>query len=291
MPSTCRDLGEMGTSSDTWVVLITGASSGIGEATAREFARRGNHVILVARRIERLQRLADELRADFPGCRPLALQADVTRAEDIRACVQTTLDGYGRLDVLVANAGIAAIGWLEDLDPEEIGAQLRTNLEGVILGAREVLPHMQARRQGHIILMSSLAGWIATPTYSVYAASKFGVRGFGRALSREVSVWGISVSTVFVGAVQTGFAAEAVKRRKTGWRTPPALVVSPDRLARAIVRLCRNPRPSLVLPGILRPLIWLELIWPGLVDRLTAALFVQRERVEELSRDTRRKAG
>lgn len=269
------------------VVLITGASSGIGEAAAREFARRGDHVVLAARRIERLQQLAAELQARFPECRPLAVRVDVTQAEDIQACVRDAIAEYGRLDVLFANAGVSGLGWLEDLDPvEDIAGLLRTNLEGVILTAREVLPHMQARRRGHIILMSSLAGWIPMPTYSVYAASKFGLRGFGRALRREVSAWGIDVSTVFVGAVETGFASEAVKRRKTGLTTPPGLVVSPERLARVILRLTQRPRATVVMPGILRPVIWLETLWPWVIDRLSETVFVRRERAGELSADT-----
>jgi short-subunit dehydrogenase len=279
-------MGDIETRCGAQVILITGASSGIGEATAREFSRLGHHVVLAARRIGRLRRLADELRDSYPDCRPLAVQVDVTNAEDIRNCVAAALNQYGRLDVLFANAGVAALGWLEDLDPErDITVQLQTNLTGVILFAREVLPHMQSRRRGHIILMSSLAGWIPTPTYSVYAASKFGVRGFGRALKREVSVWGIHVSTVFVGAVKTGFAAEAVKKRKTGWTTPSALVVSPERLAREIVRLTRKPRATVVLPGVFRPVIWLDAVWPGIIDRLSAGMFVRRERSEALSAD------
>jgi short-subunit dehydrogenase len=278
-------LPEMSATSEGLVVLITGASSGIGEATAYELARRGDHVVLAARRIERLRRLADDLRRAYPNVRPLALQVDVTKAEELHACVEATLEQYGKLDVLFANAGVASLGWLEELDPEqEIVAQLNTNLSGVILAAREVLPHMQVNRRGHIILMSSLAGWVPMPTYSVYAASKFGVRGFGRALRREVSVWGIHVSTVFVGAVGTGFAAEAVARRKTGWTTPAALVVSPERLARLIVRLTRRPRATVIYPSIFRPVIWLESIWPGLIDRLSASMFVQRERSDALSR-------
>jgi short-subunit dehydrogenase len=257
--------------SEPKVVLITGASSGIGEATAREFARRGDHVVLAARRIDRLRRLADDLYVSHPESRPLAVQVDVTKAEDIHDCVEAVLTHYGRLDVLFADAGVAALGWLEDLDPEQdIAVQLQTNLMGVILTAREVLP-------------SSLAGWIPTPTYTVYAASKFGVRGFGRALEREVSIWGIHVSTVFVGAVRTGFASESVKKRKTGWTTPPALVVSPERLAREIVRLTRRPRSTVVIPGIFRPVIWLDAIWPGIIDRLSASQFVRRERSEVLS--------
>lgn len=269
-------------SSNPRVVLITGASSGIGEATAHAFAGHGDHVILAARRLDRLRRISAALRADHPETRPLALELDVTQPEQIHDCVETILAEYGKLDVLFANAGVAALGWLEELDPEdEIKPQLQTNLEGVILAARAVLPHMQARRQGHIILMSSLAGWIPTPTYSVYAASKFGVRGFGRALHREVSVWGICVSTVFVGAVGTGLAAEAVRRRKTRWTTPPALVVPPEKLAAEIVGLTRRPRATLVLPTIFKPLIWLDFIWPGLIDRLSASQFVMRERSED----------
>jgi NADP-dependent 3-hydroxy acid dehydrogenase YdfG len=274
----------MGIRSEAQVVLITGASSGIGEATAREFTRRGYDVVLAARRIDRLRRLAEALRDSYPERRPMAVEVDVSEADDVHACVETALDQYGRLDVLFANAGVAALGWLEELDPQQgIAVQLETNLTGVIFSAREVLPHMQARRKGHIILMSSLAGWIPTPTYSVYAASKFGVRGFGGALRREVSAWGIRVSTVFVGAVKTGFAADAVQRRKTGWTTPPSLVVSPDRLARKIVDLAQRPRATIVLPGIFRPIIWLDAVWPGLIDRMSERMFVRRERNTELS--------
>jgi short-subunit dehydrogenase len=272
--------------SEPRTILITGASSGIGEATAREFARRGDHVILAARRLERLERLAEELRAEFPDCQPMALRMDVTKDEDIHAGVQAALDRYKRIDVLFANAGVAGLGWLEDLEPgHDIRDQLRTNLEGVIFTAYEVVPQMVPRRSGHVILMSSMAGWVGMPTYSVYAASKFGVRGFGDALRREVSAWGIHVSTVFVGAVGTGFAAEAVRRRKTGMTTPQALVVSTDRLARAIVGLTRRPRATLVMPGILRPVIWLETLCPGLIDRLSERAFVRRERAGELAGD------
>jgi short-subunit dehydrogenase len=266
------------------VILITGASSGVGEAAARAFARQGDHVVLAARRIDRLRRLAEELQVSHPETRPLPVQVDVTRLEDLHGCVETALANFGRLDVLFANAGVPALGWLEELDPEQdIRAALRTNLEGVILAAREALPIMQAARRGHIILMSSLAGWIPTPTYSVYAASKFGVRGFGRALKREVAAWGIYVSTVFVGPVRTGFAEEAVKRRKTGWTTPAPLVVSPERLADVIVGLARRPRVTVVYPPIFRAAIWLESLCPGLVDRLTERIFVQRERVRALT--------
>jgi short-subunit dehydrogenase len=268
------------------VVLITGASSGIGEAAAREFSRQGDHVVLAARRLDRLERLAEELRAQYPGCRPMTVRMDVTKEKEIHAGVRSALDRHKRIDELFANAGVAGLDWLEELEPgRDIRQQLRTNLEGLIFTVYEVVPHMVPRRSGHIILMSSMAGWVAMPTYSVYAASKFGVRGFGDALRREVSAWGIHVSTVFVGAVRTGFAAEAVRRRRTGLTTPSALVVSPERLARRIVHLTRRPRATVVMPGILRPVILLETLFPGLIDRLSESMFVRRERADKLSGD------
>src|SRR3990170_2220004 len=140
----------MAEESDRRVVLITGASSGIGAASARAFARRGFQVILAARRTEQLEHLADELRNGFPGCEAHPIQADVSRPEDIRRAVTSGLERFGKIDILFANAGSVALGWLEELDPErEIQDQLRTNLEGVVLIAREASAARCAGRCPH----------------------------------------------------------------------------------------------------------------------------------------------
>src|SRR3990170_4184146 len=200
------------------VILVTGASSGIGEATARLFAREGYRVAMGARRLDRLETLANEIQTS--GDQALPVAADLTRLEDIQNLVKTTLDHYGQIDVLLNNAGYGRLDWLENLDPvKDIEGQLRINLVAVIQTAREVLPHMIARRSGHIINMASMAGLSAMPTYTIYAASKFGVRGFTEALRREVGVFGIHVSALYPGAVKTEFTEHAGINRKTGKTT------------------------------------------------------------------------
>lgn len=259
------------------VILITGASSGIGEATARLFAREGYRTILAARRLDRLQALAGEIVQSGGSALPVA--TDLSVLENIHNLVSTAIAEYGQIDVLFNNAGFGRISWLEDLHPlEDIEAQLRVNLLGVIQTTRAVLPHMITRRAGHIINMASMAGWIATPTYSVYAASKFAVRGFSDGLRREVGVYGIHVSAVYPGGVETEFSQHARIRRKTGLSTPSGLRLSADDVASAVLQLVRRPRRTLILPGVLRLAIWLNILAPGLVDYFIERRFTLPER-------------
>jgi short-subunit dehydrogenase len=265
------------------VALITGASGGIGEAVARRLAAGGWNCCLAARRYERLVQLAQELENIHPACSCLPLRMDVTVAESIRGGVEGCLDRYGQIDVLVNNAGVGSLGWLERLRPQEdIRTSIDVNLVGSILSTRAVLPGMIQRRSGHIILMASLAAYVATPTYSVYAASKFGMRGFAEALRREVSTWGLHVSVVYPNSVDTGFAQRSVEARRTGITTPGWLLLSPSDVAEAVSGLIQKPRPALILPGIMRLAIWINRFWPGLLDLLTRRLFVEKERGQTL---------
>ncbi|NJN43309.1 MAG: SDR family oxidoreductase [Anaerolineae bacterium] len=223
------------------VILITGASSGIGETTARLFASRGYRVALAARRIEKLETIADEIRAS--GGQAFPVQSDVSQTDSIDAMVKSTLEQFGQIDVLFNNAGFGKLGWLENLDPaREIKAQLDTNLLGTIYCSRAVLPHMIHRRKGHIINMSSIGGLVGTPTYTIYAASKFGVRGFSQALRREVSIWGIHVSAIFPGGVETEFAEKSGStKRKTGIATPRWLRLTPRTSSGSGIPACPPP--------------------------------------------------
>ncbi|GAB4578422.1 MAG: SDR family oxidoreductase [Anaerolineales bacterium] len=260
------------------VILITGASSGIGEMTARLFARRGYRVAITARRLERLEQIASEIRA--AGGEAFPVQSDVSDPASIEMMVKTTLEHYGQIDILFNNAGFGRLGWLENLDPaRDIKAQLDTNLLGLIYCSRAVLPHMVNRRQGHIINMSSIAGLVGTPTYSIYAASKFGVRGFSQALRREVSIWGVQVSTIFPGGVETEFAEKSGStKRKTGISTPRWLRLTPEQVAEAVYRLARRPRAIAVVPWMMRYSVWLNNMVPGLVDKIIERRFVKPER-------------
>ena len=259
------------------VVLITGASSGIGEATARLLAKKGYRLVVTARRIERLESLAGDIFA--AGGEALPIKADVTRFTDIQRLVQAALERYGQVDVLFNNAGFGRLDWLENLDPvADIERQLQVNLLGLIQTTRAVLPHMIEKRAGHIINMSSLAGFIATPTYSIYAASKFGVRGFTEALRREVSVWNIRVSGIYPGGVETEFRGKTGLSRKTGLHTPAGLKLSADQVASAILRVVERPRRTLILPGVTKAAVWMNLLLPGLLDWLIERRFTRQER-------------
>jgi hypothetical protein len=160
----------------------------------------------------------------------------------------------------------------------DIAAQIQVNLVAPIQLTRQLLPGMIANRAGHIINIASLAAWIATPTYSVYAASKFGLHGFTEALRREVAHYGIHVSGVYPGGVETEFAQKAGIERKTRITTPRWMRLTAKKVAEATVQLIQHPRQSVILPGYLKSVIWLNRTVPALVDWLIQKCFVEQER-------------
>ena len=265
------------------VVIVTGASSGIGEATARQFGRQGAKVVLAARRVDRLKALAAEILSSNTGAETLVVQADLTKLEDIQNLVNETIDKFGRVDVLVNNAGFGRLDWLEKLDPiKDIQAQFDVNVMGVIQTTRQVLPIMIKQRSGHIINMGSMAGLVATPTYTVYAATKHAVHGFSEALRREVKPWGIDVSMIYPGGVKTEFQSHAGINRKTGATTPKSLLLSAEDVGRAVVQLARRPRPMWIIPWAWSVSVWMNRNLNWLVDRTTINRFTIPEREDEL---------
>ncbi len=258
------------------VVLITGASSGFGEDAARLFAHEGAKVVLAARRLERLQALADEIQNE--GGEALVVPVDVASREEIQVMVDTVLDVYGRIDILFNNAGFGRLDWLEALDPaRDIETQVQVNLLGVIQVTRAVLPHMLARRGGQIINMVSVAGWIAAPLYTLYAATKHGVRGFTDALRRETAPFGLRVSGIYPGPAATEFGQHTgdnvVKR---SLKLPKALSMTSEYVARRVVGLAKHPRRSLTIPWYYLPLIWIAHLFPGLTDWFLTVVFTRR---------------
>jgi short-subunit dehydrogenase len=258
------------------VIIITGASSGIGEAAVKAFAQAGYRIVAAARRLDRLQALAEECSREQNQILPV--QTDVCEIDDIENMVSAALDGFGQIDVLFNNAGIGRFGWLESLPVEDIEAQIRVNLLGLIYTSRTVLPHMIERREGIIINMASIASFVATPTYTLYSASKHAVRGFTEALRREVSIYGIRVCGIYPGAVVTEFAHHARAVRKTGLTTPPALRLNSEEVAAAVLGLARRPRRTLIMPWQMHAAIWANTLFPGLLDWLIERRFVDKER-------------
>jgi short-subunit dehydrogenase len=253
--------------SDSPVIVITGASSGIGAATGLLFGRSGYRVVLAARRLERLEALASEIRAG--GGEALPVATDLTQLHQIQNLVDSAIDRYGQIDVLFNNAGLGRSKSLKDQEPEkEIELQLRVNVSAVIQTTRAALPHMIKRRHGHIINMSSIAGLMGTPNLSVYSASKYAVGGFSEALRREISRYGIPVSTIHAGAVKTEFAQHAGITRKSGIRTPRFSTLTAEDVARTVLSVVERPRRAVIIPGPMRFVVWLNLLCPGLVDWL-----------------------
>ncbi len=255
------------------VVIITGASSGFGAAAAKLFALEGCRVVLAARRLDRLKEMADEIRETGGDVLPVSM--DVTQHQQIQTMVETTMAAYGRIDVLFNNAGFGRLDWFESLDPiKDIQGQIAVDLLGVIWTARAVLPQMYKQRSGHIINMSSIGGWAAPPLYTVYSAAKFGVRGFTEALRRETTPFGVHVSAVYPGSSPTEFQKHIGENKaKKRFTTPQWLRVTPEEVARGVVRLAKRPRRSLFMPKIMGLSVFLNSHFPGISDMAQARTF------------------
>jgi NADP-dependent 3-hydroxy acid dehydrogenase YdfG len=189
------------------VALVTGASSGIGEATARELARLGATVVLVARRKHRLDALVGDIAR--AGGHAFALALDITDRASAEAAVQQTIDRFGRLDILVNNAGVMIIGPVAENAVEDWERMIALNQRALLYMTRAALPHLQAaaaegaRRVADIVNISSYAGRIASPNFAVYNMTKFGVNGFTEALRQELGGGHVRVGVLEPGAVKT----------------------------------------------------------------------------------------
>jgi short-subunit dehydrogenase len=222
------------------ICVVTGASSGIGEATARSLVRAGATVVLAARREERLREIAGEL-----GERASAVRCDVTRIEDLETLRDEVVRRHGRCDVLVNNAGVPGGGWFADLSIEQLERVTATNYLSVLFATKIFLPLLMASR-GHVVNVASLAGRYALPGAAVYTATKFAVVGLSESLYHELGPRGVMVTSVNPGLVETeGFPMTEAKRDPVLRR----LVMQPDRIAREIVRVIRARKgPEVSIP-------------------------------------------
>ncbi|MEU0133148.1 SDR family oxidoreductase [Streptomyces sp. NPDC006296] len=237
---------------DGKVVAITGAGSGIGEATALLLAERGARLVLGARRSDRLAELVT--RIEEAGGTAVQIRTDVTRRDDLRALVATAGDCFGRLDVLVSNAGVGTISPLDDLRVEEWDHMVDVNVKGVLHGIGAALPVFRAQGTGHFVTVASTAALRIVPTMAVYAGTKVAVRAICEGLRQEAG-GSLRVTTVSPGAIATDFAEAStnsqVRAEITKMRDD--IAIPPDAIARAIAFAIEQPDAVDVNDIVVRP--------------------------------------
>lgn len=232
------------------VILITGASSGIGEATARHLAARGHKVVMGARRTDRLEKLAAEIRAN--GGTVEYTELDVTDLASVQAFAALALEKFGRMDVIINNAGVMPLSPLAELKVDEWNRMIDVNIRGVLHGIAAVLPHMTERKSGHVINVSSIGGFQVWPTCAVYSGTKFAVRAISEGLRLETK--DIRVTTIYPGVVESELADTisdpATRAAMQDFRK---VALTPDAIARAATYAIEQPDDVDVNELVVRP--------------------------------------
>jgi NADP-dependent 3-hydroxy acid dehydrogenase YdfG len=248
------------------VIAITGASAGIGRATALRLARDGAAVAICARRLDRLEVVADEIRR--AGGTALPCVADVTRPPDMQRFVDTVTGEFGRLDVMMCNAGYGIYGEIDRVTPEQMQAVMDVNFYGTFHATRAALPVFRKQRHGHIIIVSSIVGRRGIPFMGPYSATKFAQVGLAECLRAELEGTGLHVSVVYPISTETEFFS--VMTRSSGFATRAhGPRQSAESVAEAITRAITRPAPEIYPYRLAKGLAVLNAIAPGFCDRLT----------------------
>jgi len=252
------------------VVVITGASSGIGRALAVVFAREGARLVVAARNLTDLQQLAAELKSSY-GAEVLPVQADVTRPLENETLIQRALEAFGRIDIFIANAGMTMRSRLTDADLDSLRHVFEVNFWGALYGIRAALPHVALQR-GSIVGISSIAGYRGLPGRAAYSGSKFALNGLLEVVRTEYLEQGVHVLTASPGFTQSNIRKRALKSDGSpggeSFRNEAEMMTA-EACAEHIVRAIRRRKSSLVLTRQGKLVVWLNKFWPRLADRLT----------------------
>ena len=234
------------------VIVITGASSGLGEATARLLSAQGATVVLGARRLDRLQTLADAL--NKAGGKALAIKTDVTRHAQVKSLVDAAVNTFGRIDVMINNAGLMPHSPLERLKIEDWDRMIDVNIKGVLYGIAAALPPMQAQKGGHIINVSSVAGHKVRPGSAVYAATKHAVLALSEGLRQEVKPYNIRTTVISPGAMDTELIDSVTEADvAAGLRKLYDIALPADAFARAVAFAISQPHDVDINEILFRP--------------------------------------
>jgi short-subunit dehydrogenase len=254
------------------LVLITGASTGIGRAAAREFVRHGARVVAVARSAEGLDVLSAELGGPD---RLLPLPADVTDAAAMESMTARVLDEHGAPDVIVANAGIGLDAIFAETTDEDLRAVLEVNVVGVLRTVRPFLPAMIERGSGRVLFISSVVGKRGIPHYSGYSASKFALHGMADALHVELRGTGVSLGVVCPTSTKSEFQERIMSRGERQKRVRPGAQTA-EHVARVIVKMARTHRREIVLSAEARFMVFVDSFAPWFVDYVLSRIMLRR---------------
>ena len=257
------------------VLIITGASAGIGRETALLFAREGFRLVVAARRQDRLERLAEEIKSR--GGEALSLPTDISDQDQVEHLIRATVDHFGRLDILVNNAGYGLFAKVEDTTVEELQSIFATNFAGTFYAIKAALPIMRRQPWGHIINVSSIAGKRGFPLSGAYCATKFAMNGLTESLRTELIGSGIDISLVLPVSTTTEFF-DVAKNKSNRPSKPLGIVQSAHQVALSILKCAKHPKAEVLPYPPSRVLILLNSIFPSLVDRVGAKLVYRAQR-------------
>jgi len=250
------------------IVLITGASSGIGRASAVQFAKKGAKLILIARNKEKLNQVSEDLKKY--NVSTFAYECDVSDKLQVNKTSKIILDRFGSIDILVNNAGFAVYGSVSNLTIEEIESQMETNYFGMIYFVKNFLPSMLAKKSGHIVNVASVAASFGLPGIASYCASKFAMLGFSEGLKHELKGTGVNITVVSPIMVRTNFFNHPSFKNMPKY-SPTSL--SPETVAKAILRASNSPRLEIIVPGFVRGAVWIKNTIPYLINPVLGLSF------------------
>lgn len=250
------------------VVVITGASSGIGEASAIQFAKKGANVVLVGRRKEKLFELEKKL-SEF-NILTLVCACDVSNKLQVKEMAKKVIEKFGKIDILVNNAGFAIYGNVLDLNIEQIESQMSTNYFGMIYCTKNFLTKMIEQNSGHIVNIASVAASFGLPGLASYCASKFAMLGFSEGLKHELKGTKVGVTVVSPIMVRTNFFNHSSFESMPKF-SPTSL--SAETVAKAILRAANSSRLEIIVPTVVRGAVWIKQTFPYLINPIIGSVF------------------
>ena len=250
------------------VVIITGASSGIGEQSAKEFAKLGARIVLVSRNRERLEEVATRL-SKYES-QILVCPCDVSKKDQVEQLSKVVLEKFDSVDILVNNAGFGVYNTVNNISIEEMEAQMLTNFFGIMYCTKIFLQKMLKQGSGHIVNVASVAGSIGIPGMASYCASKFAMLGFSEALFHELKGTGVGITVVSPIMVRTNFFDGKSFDKMPRYSMTS---LSASTVAKAVVRASSSPRLEIVVPQVVRFAIWLKQTFPYLINPLIGGIF------------------